>query len=216
MAARETPPLPLPPRRKRRAFSDEPPLAGEDVLSLSFLDVLSCGLGAAIYLFLIFSIMPHLGATLGASEGRQSSKGYSDAVGIQSIHSLVRNSTVSIDVRIANVEPDVFPLDPWNGTLPNQASRTKAVKLPSGPVLFSTHVNGRRIKRVMSLTLDDAKLKTSGKLHIELNVLVGGSSTNRSWDAELQTVHKNRGQIAQIDLFSGDVAKWITPVETSP
>jgi hypothetical protein len=202
--------------RRKRNVSDEGPLAGEDVLSLSFLDVLSCGLGAAIYLFLIFSIMPHLGTSLGASEERQSSKGYAEAIGIQSIHSLVRNSAVSIDVRIANVEPDVFPVDPWNGTLPNQASRTKAVKLPSGPVLLSTHVSGRRIKRVLNLTLDDAKLKSTGKLHIELNVLVGGSSTNRSWDADLQTAHKNRGQIAQIDLLSGDVTRWIILMETSP
>lgn len=45
-------------------------IASEDTLALSFLDVLSCGLGGAICLFLIFSVMPHVGHT-GAGESIQ-------------------------------------------------------------------------------------------------------------------------------------------------
>lgn len=41
----------------------ETEMASEDTLALSFLDVLSCGLGAGICLFLIFSAMPHIGQT---------------------------------------------------------------------------------------------------------------------------------------------------------
>lgn len=50
----------------------------EDPLALSSLDVLCCGLGATIYLFLIFSVMPHLGEsrqparTNGGSDGNRS------------------------------------------------------------------------------------------------------------------------------------------------
>lgn len=39
----------------------------EDTLALSFLDVLCCGLGATIYLFLVFSVLPHTGEESGAS-----------------------------------------------------------------------------------------------------------------------------------------------------
>lgn len=41
--------------------SSEPETTGTDTLSLSFLDVMSCGLGASIILFMVFSVMPHHG-----------------------------------------------------------------------------------------------------------------------------------------------------------
>ena len=33
----------------------------QDVISLSFIDVLSCAMGSGVFLFLIFSILPHIG-----------------------------------------------------------------------------------------------------------------------------------------------------------
>jgi hypothetical protein len=52
----------------------------EDALALSFLDVLCCGLGATIYLFLLFSIMPHLGSS-GRDAGQKTGIGSKSAVG---------------------------------------------------------------------------------------------------------------------------------------
>lgn len=41
-------------------------------MSLSFIDVLSCGLGAAVFLFLLFSVMPHFGSGVKAAASKRS------------------------------------------------------------------------------------------------------------------------------------------------
>jgi len=61
-------------RRSRRSARHD-----DDTLQLSFLDVLSCGLGASIALFLAYSVLPHLG-TVGV---RSADPGHNSVAGMR-------------------------------------------------------------------------------------------------------------------------------------
>lgn len=97
------------PRNERRPSSgdsfDTADHPREDTLSLSFLDVLSCGLGAAIYLFLIFSVMPHIGQAGAGTSARSEALGHDASAGtigakFDNWHDIVANAPITIIVSL--------------------------------------------------------------------------------------------------------------------
>lgn len=92
---------------KRRRRSPKPvgePVQAQDTLGLSFLDVLSCGLGASIYLFLVFSVMPHSGQANAATqspEARSGSEAQARRLGARFDYTdAIRQSDFQIEIRV--------------------------------------------------------------------------------------------------------------------
>lgn len=82
--------------------------AGDNVLNLSFLDVLCCGLGGAICLFLVFSVMPHRGKSGGLQQGQStatSGNGDARVIGAQfeEFRDRVRFGAILIRVDVSQV-----------------------------------------------------------------------------------------------------------------
>lgn len=109
------------PRYPRRSSSSDsfdtcdPPR--EDSLSLSFLDVLSCGLGAAIYLFLIFSVMPHIGQAGAGTSAKSEALGHDANAGtvgakFDNWHDVVANAPITIIVSVKKRSDDAAVASP--------------------------------------------------------------------------------------------------------
>lgn len=78
---------------------------GEDGVALSFLDVLSSGLGAAIILFLIFSVLPHFGDSRepgagSAGGGGSTGSGKTGASPAKDFDAVVGSATLAVLVLI--------------------------------------------------------------------------------------------------------------------
>lgn len=200
----------------RQKRSEEYLPASPDVLSLSFLDVLSCGFGAATLLFLIFSVMPHSGTTLGANVSSSAQKGTAHSVGVTTIDDLVKNAVVFIEVRIKSPPNAIalIPNDPWDGTLPRKATKIRPTS-PDGSteVLFAARIeSGKYVKKPVTVRLNGPSPPTD--LVVEIKVSVGGSTaplgplTFKATDLE-----KSNGVIATINLQSGDSKTWIQPTD---
>lgn len=162
--------------------------AVEDTLSLSFLDVLSCGLGAAIYLFLIFSVMPHVGQT-GAGE-RTSSKltgkgTVSRSVGakIDGWNDIVKNAPIEIFVTFvyaegaAPVTGEIFDsrhlrLD----GLPRNAESFLPERMANAWRCRTALNQGIKnpTQTITGVLRNEEQLKTSGIEKCEIEVFVGG------------------------------------------
>jgi hypothetical protein len=95
-------------------------IATPETLSLSFIDVLSCGLGGAILLFLIFAIMPHIGAASqltdagGGSAASLSPIGAQQftETGFQSGEELFAVGLSPVMVTVRPLSPSAFPAPP--------------------------------------------------------------------------------------------------------
>lgn len=92
-------------KTKKGVWDDEvETLLSKDNLALSFLDVLSCGLGGAVCLFLIFSVMPHIGQAGGqaSSTGNFVGKEAGRPVGAKfvDLKDQVQNSVISVSVKV--------------------------------------------------------------------------------------------------------------------
>lgn len=110
-------------------MTTEEDLMTPDTLGLSFIDVLSCGLGGAIFLFLIFSAMPHLGSSSQLDTQMEDSEGsFSPASmqqlaepGIQSEDELdaIGLSPLMVTVRVLSPPAYKIPQTAWeaNGDL---------------------------------------------------------------------------------------------------
>jgi len=75
----------------------------DDFLSLSFLDVLSCGLGASILLFFIFAAMPHQGsdATVNYRDGGGVDDRFTPTGAVlEAFRNPVANATVKVSISI--------------------------------------------------------------------------------------------------------------------
>lgn len=92
-------------KTKKGAWDDEvETLLSKDNLALSFLDVLSCGLGGAVCLFLIFSVMPHIGQAGGQARSTGNFVGNEAGrpVGAKfvDLKDQVQNSVISLSVKV--------------------------------------------------------------------------------------------------------------------
>jgi hypothetical protein len=162
--------------------------AAEDTLSLSFLDVLSCGLGAAIYLFLIFSVMPHVGQT-GAGERTPSQltgKGtVSRSVGakIDGWNDIVKNAPIEILVTFIYA-PGVAPVagESFDGRqlrldgLPRNSESFVPERLANAWRCRTALDHGMKnpTQTITGVLRNEQQLKTNGIEKCEIEVFVGG------------------------------------------
>lgn len=195
-----------------RTQSEEYLPRSQDVLSLSFLDVLSCGFGAATLLFLIFSVMPHMGTRLGSIAGKSVQEGKANAVGITTIDDLVRHSVVFIEVRIKSPPHAIalIPSDPWDQTLPSRATRITPTSPNGGAeVLFAARIDsGKQVKDQIRVRLIPPT--PPADLVVEITVAMGGSTSPPGpVTIKAADLAKSGGVVAVIDLHSGDSKTWV-------
>jgi len=76
----------------------------EDVLGLSFIDVLSCSLGGAIFLFLIFAVMPHFQERGGAADSGTGAYGTAQQAGLPLPGDPAKVMTVMIQVTLSHTQ----------------------------------------------------------------------------------------------------------------
>lgn len=88
---------------------DMPQEQEDDFLSLSFLDVLSCGLGASILLFIIFAAMPHQGsdATVNYRDGGGADDRFTPTGAVlEAFRNPVTNATIKVSISIQTDTPE--------------------------------------------------------------------------------------------------------------
>jgi hypothetical protein len=177
----------------------------EDVLTISFLDVLSCGFGAAIYLFLVFSIMPHSGTQTGASQGYSRRQPVSDSAGINALQELAKFAVIEIEVVLNDRHAFILPTDPWNNSLPNSAEKLEQVSSKDGSsLLLSAHIeSGKTIDRLVRFHLEPPPLSASPNetLHVEVNLFIGGTRITKSTDIKCAQI------TSASDVFTIDLTK---------
>ncbi len=185
----------------------------EDVLSLSFLDVLCCGLGAAIYLFLVFSVMPHVGMA-GTPDTPQDLLAGRDTraaqVGVRlDIVDPVEVAPIFVALHVYGVQPgqaeDVIVR--WEG-FPEQ------LLLAHGPyddasanrvTWLSPQVRGRRRARSVRCEIRDANGVLSGTRRVHVEVQAGGELVRLAGDVAMTTQLK----LFQLDLTL-EPEDWLT------
>lgn len=161
---------------------DEPNAHDEDVLSLSFLDVLCCGLGAAIYLFLVFSVMPHIGVA-GLPETTQLPSGGIDAVNRRAGVRLdtfdpVAVAPVHINVHLAGVSIEIAQQLEfrWEGfRSPVMDASGPYLDESDGRVTFrSPETIGKYTARSIGCTVLDPAGALVDVIHVTVEIIAGG------------------------------------------
>ena len=177
----------------------------EDVLTISFLDVLSCGFGAAIYLFLVFSIMPHNGTQTGAVQGYNQRQPVGDSAGINALQELAKFAVVEIEVVLNDRHAFNLPRDPWNNSLPHSAEKLEQVSSEEGSsLLLSAHIqSGKAIERLVRFHLESPTppVPPNETLHVEVNLFIGGTRITKSTDIKCTQITSTS------DLFTIDLTK---------
>lgn len=175
----------------------------EDTLSLSVLDVLSCGLGAAIYLFLVFAAMPHLGSERSAERAaaREEAPASVDAASSgldENAGPGVAAVAVSVDLRGLSVA--AFPAKPWQG-LGRRATGVFPYEVDGSVRGFARASRGRDLGRV-SLHVDVDRLDPAVEIEGEVTLWIGGRSLCLSIAPTLNALRDQSGVLFTVDLSS--------------
>lgn len=193
-------------------FEDRPPAQG-DTLSLSFLDVLSCGLGAAIYLFLLFSVMPHVGQVGAGQRSRASAEG-TDAIArevgarFENWDDIVKNAASVIHLRIVASQPNAINVDDrisFTGLPRSVVAKPQPTADGQGYEWFvRMHEGVRPPDRLIVCRIEDeAEL---ADFACELTVTVSGVS--RTFSPPLLPDSRSARELFRVQLSNAEFVTW--------
>ncbi len=178
----------------------EPTIESEDTLSLSFLDVLSCGLGATTFLFLLFSVMPHLGATsvsAGSQMGTEKAPITGGNIGMLGPPAKVAAWQVVLELP----NSVTTSLVTWRGFPP----QSQAFNDPSAGAVRLTRLSTRMPGSRVWVEIDTRMLTAA--VVCSIRVVVGATSFKAS--VKLDPALMESGVIS-IDPAHNDPTKWIS------
>jgi len=178
----------------------EPAQESEDTLSLSFLDVLSCGLGATTFLFLLFSVMPHLGAmnfSAGSQMGTEKAAAADGNIGMLGSSAKVAAWQVVLELPNSVAPSQVT----WRGFPP----RSQAFEDPAAGVVRLTRISTRMPGSRARVEIDTRPLAAA--VVCSFRVVVGGTSVKAS--VKVDPAQAESG-VVSIDPTNKDPARWIS------
>lgn len=193
--------------------ASEPYDASADVMAMSFLDVLSCGLGGAICLFLVFSVLPHSGdqSSVVGSQGSASKQTAFLGARFRDFSDVVRNAHVVIEIRsdkrVANDAIHII------GLRPMQKKFISTSNAGMGSLTTIQIPNGVDPRRVLRITYEGA---LRGEVTFTAKAKVGVSRDEES--GQLLTSNSlNIASDARLELFSIDFKRdgaWIESIDS--
>ena len=189
-----------------------------DNLALSFLDVLSCGLGSTIALFLILSVLPHVGSDKpGASAVAGSAEELRNAgARLRSNRNVAKNALVTITIVLQGCPDDAELVAKGITLSPTQPAprfiRRELVD-PAQRIRFQLRLSGRRKAKPIVILYHGTPASLNGSVSVSVGAnqsvqMDGQADADNPQDESLTDVSvKEDTVLATIDLSK---PKWIS------